>query len=67
MHRRGFLKSATAAGLSIGLYNAAAKAYIPEHNWDKYDWGSGPPISDRLYQGPSLSMAPARWFQTAMS
>ena len=35
MHRRMFLKSASAAGLSVGLYNAAANAYIPEHNWDK--------------------------------
>jgi hypothetical protein len=58
MHRRMFLKSASAAGLSVGLYNAAAKAYIPEHNWDKYDWGSGPPILDRLYQGPFPQYGP---------
>ena len=58
MHRRMFLKSASAAGLSVGLYSAAAKAYIPEHNWDKYDWGSGPPVSDRLYQGPFPQYGP---------
>jgi hypothetical protein len=58
MHRRMFLKSASAAGLSVGLYNAAAKPYIPEHNWDKYDWGSGPAILDRLYQGPFPQYGP---------
>ena len=52
MDRRSFLKSATATGLTVGLAKATANAYIPEHNWDKYDWGSGPPASDRLYQGP---------------
>ena len=25
---------------------------VPPHNWDKYDFGSGPPVSDRLNQGP---------------
>lgn len=27
-------------------------AQIKPHNFDKYDFGSGPPVSDRLYQGP---------------
>lgn len=40
MNRRGFLKSATATGLAVGLYEGAAGAGIPEHNWDGYDWGS---------------------------
>ena len=48
MHRRTFLKSATTAGLSVGLSDAA-RAYISEHKWDKYDWGSGPPVPGRLY------------------
>jgi hypothetical protein len=42
MDRRTFLKSATATGLTVGLLKASANASIPEHNWDKYDWGSGP-------------------------
>jgi hypothetical protein len=58
MERRRFLKSATAAGLTVGLYKASAKAYIPEHNWDKYDWGSGPSAPDRLYQGPFPQYGP---------
>ena len=39
MDRRRFLKSATATGLAVGLSKATARAYIPEHNWDKYDFG----------------------------
>jgi hypothetical protein len=26
--------------------------YVPPHNWDGYDFGSGPPVRDRLNQGP---------------
>lgn len=58
MDRRAFLKSATATGVALGLSNAAANATIPEHNWDKYDWGSGPAVSDRLYQGPFPQYGP---------
>jgi len=43
-----------AAGLA-----PAARAYIPEHNWEKYDWGSGPEVKDRLYQGPFPQYPPA--------
>jgi len=48
MDRRSFLKSATATGLTVGLYRATANAYIPEHNWDKYDWGA---VVDQLRGG----------------
>ena len=58
MDRRSFLKSATATGLAVGLHKARANASIPEHNWDKYDWGSGPAVPDRLYQGPFPQYGP---------
>src|SRR5436190_19627884 len=58
MDRRNFLKVATATGLSAGLLKAGAHASIPEHNWDKYDWGSGPEVPDRLYQGPFPQYGP---------
>ncbi len=35
-----------------------ANATIPEHNWDKYDWGPGPAVPDRLYQGPFPQYGP---------
>ena len=43
MLRRTFMKT--------GVWGAAA-AYVPAHNFDKYDFGSGPAIKDRLNQGP---------------
>src|SRR5437764_13232988 len=58
MDRRRFLKSATATGLAVGLSKATGKASIPEHNWDKYDWGWEPPVLNRLYQGPFPQYGP---------
>ncbi len=43
MWRRDFMKT--------GVLGAAA-AYIPPHNFDKYDFGSGPVVQNRLNQGP---------------
>jgi len=57
LNRRSFLKSAATTGLVAGLGSAAA-AQIPEHNWDKYDWGFAPPVPDRLYQGPFPQYGP---------
>lgn len=52
--RRDFLKagavSVAAAGAGFAP-PAQAQQYL-EHNWSNYDWGSGPPVTDRLYQGP---------------
>lgn len=42
MQRRSFLKTSVTAG---------SLAAAP-HNFDHYNFGSGPPVSDRLYQGP---------------
>ncbi|MGA2611441.1 MAG: twin-arginine translocation signal domain-containing protein, partial [Halobacteriota archaeon] len=43
INRREFLKA--------GALGAGA-AYVPPHNFDKYDFGAGPAIVDRLNQGP---------------
>jgi hypothetical protein len=43
MRRRDFMKA--------GALGAAA-AYVPPHNFDKYDFGKGPAIRNRLNQGP---------------
>jgi hypothetical protein len=37
--------------MKTGVWGAAA-AYVPPHNFDKYDFGSGPMIQNRLNQGP---------------
>ncbi len=57
MNRRNLFKSMAATGMTLGL-GRAAKATIPEHNWDKYDWGAGPAVPDRLYQGPFPQYGP---------
>ena len=51
MNRRTFLQGASTAGVAAGLV-PPAHAYIPEHNWDKYDWGSGPEVEGPLVSGP---------------
>ena len=35
-----------------------AHALVRAHNWDKYDFGSGPIVKDRLNQGPFPQYAP---------
>jgi len=52
MQRRSFLKAGGAITLAAGLGARPLAAHIPTHNFDRYDFGSGPPVRDRLYQGP---------------
>lgn len=52
MNRRNFLKSGGALAVSAGVGAGAARGIVPAHNWGKYDFGSGPAVSDRLNQGP---------------
>ncbi|MBZ5682665.1 MAG: hypothetical protein LAO24_21435 [Acidobacteriia bacterium] len=52
MHRRSFLKAGGAISLAAGLSTDSLLAHVPTHNFDKYDFGAGPPVADRLYQGP---------------
>ena len=55
MRRRDFLKSGIALGAAAAaavVPAARAEGFVPAHNWGKYDFGSGPPVPDRLDQGP---------------
>ena len=52
MRRRDFFHTAGAAALGAGLGSQSAAGFVPSHNWDKHDFGSGPAVTDRLYQGP---------------
>ncbi|HEX7411322.1 MAG TPA: twin-arginine translocation signal domain-containing protein, partial [Bacteroidales bacterium] len=52
MERRNFIKAGGALAALSGLGIGTAHGFIPAHNWDKYDFGSGPAVKDRLYQGP---------------
>jgi hypothetical protein len=48
MRRRDFIQAAGAAAL---LTSARSRAAVV-HNFDGYDFGPGPPVAQRLYQGP---------------
>jgi hypothetical protein len=52
MQRRGFLKSGVALAVAAEVAMGRAHALVRAHNWDKYDFGSGPRVTDRLNQGP---------------
>jgi hypothetical protein len=52
MRRRDFLKSSVALAVAAELESGKAQGFVPAHNWGKYDFGSGPPVTDRLNQGP---------------
>ncbi|HEX3252934.1 MAG TPA: twin-arginine translocation signal domain-containing protein, partial [Pyrinomonadaceae bacterium] len=51
MRRRNFIKAGAAVSLAAALPNLKAQE-VPTHNWDQYDFGSGPVVADRLNQGP---------------
>jgi hypothetical protein len=57
MRRRDFIRSATAAAL-LGSTRSRAAAV---HNFDGYDFGAGPPVAHRLYQGPFPTEQFAGW------
>lgn len=46
------MRTAGGLGLAAGLPPTPAAAVVPEHNWERHDWGAGPEVKDRLYQGP---------------
>src|ERR1700761_1701345 len=52
MQRREFLKSTVAVALAAELGVGKTEAKVAAHNWTNYDFGSGPPVTDRLNQGP---------------
>jgi hypothetical protein len=59
MSRRTFLKGMGAGTVAAGLGSARpAAAFVPAHNWDRHDWGTAPPVRDRLNQGPFPQYAP---------
>ena len=52
MDRRSFLKTSGSVTLLSGVAARSANAFVPAHLWEKYDFGSGPEVKDRLNQGP---------------
>jgi hypothetical protein len=58
MQRRDFLKVSTALAVAAELGVGKAAGLVPAHNWEKYNFGPGPSVSDRLNQGPFPQYAP---------
>jgi len=59
MRRREFLKSTVAlAAAAAEVGGKKAHGLVRAHNWGKYDFGSGPPVTDRLNQGPFPQFPP---------
>jgi hypothetical protein len=58
MQRRDFLKSGLALAVAPELGTNNAQGIVPAHNWGKYDFGSGPTVTDRLNQGPFSQYPP---------
>jgi hypothetical protein len=52
MQRRDFLKSSVALAAAAEMGVRHAQGLVPAHNWEKDDFGCGPPVADRLNQGP---------------
>jgi hypothetical protein len=61
MERRSFFKSGMFAAAAIGTA-PALMSWIPQHNWEGYDFGPGPEVKDRLYQGPFPVYSPENFF-----
>lgn len=59
MQRRDFLRSSVALAVAAELGTNKAQGFVPAHNWGQYDFGSGPPVTDRLNQGPFPQYPPA--------
>ena len=57
MRRRDFIQAAGATALLAGARTQAAAV----HNFDRYDFGPGPPVANRLYQGPFPTEQFAGW------
>ena len=58
MQRRDFLKSGVALAVAAELGTKKAQGIVPTHNWGKYDFGSGPTVTDRLNPGPFSQYPP---------
>jgi hypothetical protein len=52
IQRRSFLKAGLTASLTASVGVSSGHAFVPAHNWNGYDFGAGPRVTERLYQGP---------------
>ncbi len=59
MQRRDFIKGGIVGSIAAAeAIGNPARGAVRAHNWDKYDFGGGPVVRDRLNQGPFPQYAP---------
>ena len=58
MKRSAFIINSLLTGILGGVNWAFTGRKIPPHNWEGYDFGPPPIITDRLYQGPFSNYGP---------
>lgn len=58
MKRRSFIGRSALAGLCTGVSFSFLDSKIPPHNWEGYNFGPPPTITDRLSQGPFHNYGP---------
>ncbi|MEX2370121.1 MAG: twin-arginine translocation signal domain-containing protein [Bacteroidales bacterium] len=58
MERRSFIKAGGVIGVMAGAGLHTLDARVPPHNWEDYDFGPRPEITDRLNQGPFSAYGP---------
>jgi len=53
MQRRSFIKAGATLAGALGVARPGfTRSDVPDHNWDRYDFGPGPQVRNRLNQGP---------------
>ncbi len=58
MKRRSFIKASGLIGVMAGAGLQPVAGRVPPHNWENYDFGPPPEITDRLNQGPFSAYGP---------
>ncbi len=58
MKRRSFIGRSVVTGLFAGTAWSFTGNRVPPHNWEGYDFGPSPKITDRLDQGPFYNYGP---------
>ena len=67
MDRRSFFKSAGLTATIAGVGAGKANAFVPAHNWDRYDFGVGPQIRIVLIKARSHNTRPKQCSREARS
>jgi hypothetical protein len=52
VQRRDFLKRGMTLAVAAEIGTGKSFGLVPAHNWEKYNFGSGPSVAHRLNQGP---------------